>query len=88
MNNGGGGIFRFIKSTSQLMELEEYFATKPNLPLKSLAEGYNFTYFEANNEKELLDIFPKFNKVTNKPAILAINTPSLTSANILSNYFK
>ena len=87
MNNGGGGIFRFIKSTSHLAEVEEYFATKPNLPLKALAEGYNFNYFEANNEMELIEILPHFIESTNKPTILSINTHPIISANILSNYF-
>jgi 2-succinyl-5-enolpyruvyl-6-hydroxy-3-cyclohexene-1-carboxylate synthase len=40
LNNSGGGIFRFIKTTSHLDELEECFAAKVNLPLRQLAEAY------------------------------------------------
>lgn len=85
--NGGGSIFRFIKSTSNLPELEDYFVTKSNLPLKELAEGYNFNYFKATSEYELINILPDFFNKNDKPSILAIYTPAVENAEILKNYF-
>ncbi len=88
MCNGGGGIFRFIKSTSDLPELEEYFAIAPNLPLELLAKGYGFNFFKACNEPELIDQLPLFLKKDKKPSILAVYTPAKESAQILKDYFK
>lgn len=87
INNGGGGIFRFIKSTSELPELEEFFVTKTNLPLKHLAAGYGFSYYEASSEKQLKQCLRPFMDEKEKPAILCVNTPAQLSAEILKNYF-
>ena len=88
MCNGGGGIFRFIDSTSQLDELEEYFATKPTLPLKELSQGYGFNFYSVTCESELNEIFSSFWDNDNSPSILAIHTPAIESAQILKKYFK
>lgn len=87
MCNGGGGIFRFIGSTSSLPELEEYFVVKPNLPLRNLAEGYGFAYYDVSNERELAETLPGFMAESDRPAILAVNTPPETSARVLKEYF-
>jgi 2-succinyl-5-enolpyruvyl-6-hydroxy-3-cyclohexene-1-carboxylate synthase len=87
INNGGGGIFRFIKSTSQLPELDEYFACQTNLALAQLAEGFGFDYYNASNENELKRNLKLFVNKNDKPAILCINTPANESATILKNYF-
>lgn len=88
MCNGGGGIFRFIKSTSELPELEEFFATTPNLPLEQLAMGYNFAFFHAHDELTLKSQLPLFLAESSKPSILAVYTPANESATILKEYFK
>ncbi len=85
--NGGGGIFRFIQSTSALPELEKYFVVGVNLPLSKLAEGYGFSYFEASSMNELQDSFHRFIACDDSPAILAIYTPGITSAEVLKRYF-
>lgn len=85
--NGGGGIFRFIKSTSCLPELDKYFATKAKLPLKELALGYGFKYFQASSEIELEKNLLQFLNEKKSPSILAIITPEKTSAEILKKYF-
>lgn len=53
IDNGGGGIFRFIPTTRGLEEREKYFCVCPRLPLRQLAEGYGWMYGEAGNEEEL-----------------------------------
>lgn len=49
IDNSGGGIFRFIPSTSSLEEREQYFCCAPILPLSHLAEGYGWEYSEAQD---------------------------------------
>ena len=53
IDNQGGGIFRFIPTTSELDEREEYFCASPILPLRHLAEGYGWEYYEASCEASL-----------------------------------
>lgn len=85
--NGGGGIFRFIKSTSHLKELEEYFTVNQPFPLCQIATGYGFSYYEAASEHDLENTLPSFITETSRPAILAIYTPAKESAEILRQYF-
>ncbi len=87
INNAGGGIFRFIKSTSDLEELEEYFTVPPRLPLPELSAGYGFKFFDAKNESELLAVLPDFINESTQPAMLRINTPAQYSTKILKEYF-
>lgn len=87
MLNGGGGIFRFIGSTSGLPELERYFAVGTSLPLRGLAEAWGCAYFEARSEETLAESFRRFAEVNDRPAILGIVTdPELTAAT-LRQYF-
>lgn len=86
--NGGGGIFRFIPSTSSLPELETYFAVGTRLPLRQVADGYGFAYFEAHDFSGLKQSFKKFVSVNDAPAILAVYTPAVESAEVLKQYFQ
>lgn len=87
LNNHGGGIFRYIKSTSQLEECEECFATMVNLPLQQLAEAYGFAYFEANDKISLDKSFGLFAAENKRPAILNIITPPQESTETLNKFF-
>ncbi|WP_300503355.1 2-succinyl-5-enolpyruvyl-6-hydroxy-3-cyclohexene-1-carboxylic-acid synthase [uncultured Duncaniella sp.] len=86
--NEGGGIFRFIPSTSSLPELEKYFAVGTRLPLRQLADGYGFHYGEAHDFEELKRAFAEFVSVNDRPAILAVFTPPVESAEVLKQYFQ
>lgn len=88
LNNGGGGIFRFISSTRALPELERNFVAEPNLPLEGLAAAYGFRYFEARTLDELQEALPAFFAEAERPAILNILTPAELSADILTRYFQ
>lgn len=85
--NGGGGIFRFIKSTSTLPQLEEYFVVDRPFPLKSLASAYGFGYYECHSEEELRRVYPDFLAVSDNPSILSIVTDGELSAKVLRDYF-
>ncbi len=86
--NGGGGIFRFIKSTSQLDELDEYFVVDRPFPIAKLADAYGFRYFEAHDEHTLAASFSNFIAEKEHPSILALYTSSQLSAEILREYFQ
>lgn len=86
--NGGGGIFRFIDSTSKIPELEEYFAVGVNLPLRELAKGYGFEYFEADSTEGLEKALHSFIACSQKAAILSVKTPPEESAKVLRQYFQ
>lgn len=90
MCNSGGGIFRFISSTSELPEREKCFAAAETvrLPVASLAATFGFEFFHADCERTLREVFPKFIAESAVPAILAIDTPAQTDAEVLTNYFK
>lgn len=87
MLNGGGGIFRFISSTSSLPELEKYFAVGTCLPLRELAQAYGIAYHEADSTEALATAFRAFASETGRPAILAIITDPSTTATTLRDYF-
>lgn len=85
--NGGGGIFRFIQSTSGLPELEEFFVVDRKFPIASLSEAYGFRYFEVSDETGFKKAFQEFAGERSKPCIMALFTPGKESGEILSNYF-
>lgn len=87
INNSGGGIFRFVKSTAELPELEEYLECRRELPISKYSEAFGFCYFEAESEAELLARLPDFLSVE-QPAILSVKTDSVISGETLKNYFK
>jgi 2-succinyl-5-enolpyruvyl-6-hydroxy-3-cyclohexene-1-carboxylate synthase len=88
LNNGGGGIFRFIKATRDLDELDSYIACKVNLPIRQLANAFGFEYFEADNDEKLRDELPSFVAETARPAILNVITDGAVSAEVLINFYK
>ena len=85
IDNGGGGIFRFIPTTSSLSEREEYFCTPPRLPLRSLAEGYGWEYSEAADAEGLEDALSLLLK-SNQKGILRVICDGELSAEILKGY--
>lgn len=86
--NGGGGIFRFVKSTSRLPELDEYFVVDRDFPLAKLADAYGFRYFEAASAQQFDSCFGDFISEQSKPCILALITPGELSGTILTEYFR
>lgn len=88
IQNGGGGIFRFIKSTSCLPELEKYFEVHREVPVSRYADAFGFAYFEASDERSLQRALPGFFGESQRPAILAVRTDNGTSAETLIQYFE
>jgi len=88
INNGGGGIFRFISGPSGVEELEEYFETVQDYKAGKLAETYGLDYFYAENKEEVEKTLPDFYAVNKRAAILEIKTPRTVNDKVLINYFK
>ncbi len=88
INNGGGGIFRFIDGPSNLPTLEEFFETKNQRSAKSLAEEAHLNYFAAHTIAQLEEVLNTFFEESNRAKLLEIFTPKEINAEILKNYFK
>lgn len=86
--NGGGGIFRFIGSTSGLEELTSHFTGPIRLPLPELCQGYGIKLFEVHSEQTMQSRFAEFEEESEAPAMLAVYTPAEASAQILKEYFE
>lgn len=87
LNNGGGGIFRFIASTRDLDELDECFVANVRLPIRQLAEGFGLAYFEADSDESMRRVLPEFLSENRRPAILNMITSPVYSNNVLTRYF-
>ena len=82
INNKGGGIFRFISTTSRLECREEYFCANPALDISKVAPAFGFSYLKAENPENLEEAMTRM-KSESGPAILEISTPPEQSAKIL-----
>ena len=85
MENGGGGIFRFIPSTDSLPELEQYCEVKRKFPIKRTAEAFGFTCFEAANITELKERLANL-YACDTPAMLIVHTDAETDTKLLKRY--
>lgn len=47
LDNGGGDIFRSVRTTALLPERERFFTMPPRLPLRELAAAYGLKYFTS-----------------------------------------
>lgn len=88
INNHGGGIFRFIPSTSGLDIREEMFCCGSDLSLAEIGAACGFCIFEASDEDSLRREFRLFASESTNPAMLVINTPADLSASVLKEYFE
>lgn len=87
VDNGGGGIFRFIDSTASLPELEKYFVVKRNLDVEKVAASFGIKTYRADNKDSLYEELSNM-MVEDGPAVLVVKTDGKRSAEILKNYFK
>ncbi|MDE5842714.1 MAG: 2-succinyl-5-enolpyruvyl-6-hydroxy-3-cyclohexene-1-carboxylic-acid synthase, partial [Muribaculaceae bacterium] len=91
MNNCGGGIFRFIDSTSSLPGREEYFCADPEVDIKAIAESFGFEYHRADSAESLrkvLTLFYSSAKKTPQRRLLEVRVPAEESAVILKQLLK
>ncbi len=88
INNGGGGIFRFIDGPMDTDSLD-YFETPHHLNAEHIAKTFNIEYLKANSLEELNNSVDNlYAKQMNKACILEIFTPREENAEVLKDYFR
>lgn len=87
VDNRGGGIFRFIPSTSDLDVREPMFCAPSSRSIGQIAKANGFKLFEAAGEEELRKVFVSFANECSAPSILVVSTPDQLSADVLKDYF-
>lgn len=85
-NNGGGGIFRYIKTSRELDELEEYLAGPVNAPVSALGRAFGFRCFSAGDFAELDSVLDDF--MSSPRALLEVKTDSKDDIYTLNEYYK
>ena len=88
IDNGGGGIFRFISSTSGLEELDDYFCVDPATPYAGLARAWGWRYMEAASENELAGTLPAFFDPAAGKTILRVKCDPETGAATLKRFMQ
>ncbi len=88
INNGGGGIFRFIPGPLGTKELEPFFEARDQRHCRGLALTFGLEYFCAAEERELNDVLSHFWNDKGKPALLEVFTPTEINGEVLKGYFK
>ncbi len=88
INNGGGGIFRFIPGASEVPELEDYFEVHQDYRADKLAETYGLDYFYADSIQDIDQVLKRFFNANSRASILELKTPRELNDLILKDYFK
>lgn len=86
INNGGGGIFRFIPGPKNSNALD-YFETPHNLTAEHLCKMYHFEYDKVLNLNELKTVLTSFYEESENPKLLEVFTPRTQNDEILKAYF-
>lgn len=89
MDNYGGGIFRFINSTSKIpSEIREHYFCVEDLPdIEDIASAYAIDVMEANDIETLEDGIEWLSGESYLPKLLLVRTPAVESSQVLTNYF-
>jgi 2-succinyl-5-enolpyruvyl-6-hydroxy-3-cyclohexene-1-carboxylate synthase len=88
INNGGGGIFRFLDGPASTPQLEQFFVAKHHWKAEKIAEAFGVKYLKAENMAEIEAELPEFYESHfSKPALLEIFTPAEVNAQVLRDYF-
>lgn len=85
MNNGGGGIFRWLPGTQHPDLFERHFETPPNRTVESQARAMGARHFLATSEAELREALSSVIR-TKGPTVLEVQTLAVQSAAVLADY--
>lgn len=88
INNGGGGIFRFIPGPDKTGLMEDFFEAQHQTSAEHIAKAFGVDYYVANNADELEDGLVSLFKPAEKAAVLEVVSPAALSADMLRAYFK
>ncbi|MFB6317806.1 2-succinyl-5-enolpyruvyl-6-hydroxy-3-cyclohexene-1-carboxylic-acid synthase [Saccharicrinis sp. FJH54] len=85
LNNGGGGIFRFINGPSAFTGFERTFLAKHSRNFKHLAAQFNVPYHPVQNKAELMDALKGF-YITKGIKMIEIQSNEEENTTILKTY--
>ncbi len=88
VNNGGGGIFRFIEGPSTTGLLEKYFEAAHQTTAEGIAQSFGLNYFAASDLESLHKQWDKFINENSSAAVLEIQSPAHLSGEVLHAYFE
>lgn len=86
INNGGGGIFRFIDGPSNSEISDPYLETNHSDSILTNLKNSAVDLFSVQNSRELQEIFPTF-ATSQGTSVLEIRTPREKNDLILKEYF-
>ena len=87
INNGGGGIFRWLPGTQHGKAFDRHFETPPTRTVASVAHGANALYLRATSTLELKHALEHARQEEGL-VILEVVTPNLESANEISAFLE
>lgn len=88
VNNGGGGIFKFIPGPDTTPYLDSCFSTRNNISARYLCEMFDIKYYRAINEKELQNTLEEVDLFGDCVRLVEVDTKVVDNANVLRKYFK
>lgn len=88
INNGGGGIFRYLDGPDQTGMLEEFFEASHNYSAQFIAQAFGLDYLNASDILSLKRNLTHFFQSGERPGIFEIISPAIQSAATLRAYFK
>lgn len=87
INNGGGGIFRFIEGPAKTGFLEPFFEARHRQSAEYIAKAFGVTYFSASDATSLDAILPLFFEAEGATCLLEIHSPPEESGLMIRGYF-
>ncbi|MFK7781251.1 2-succinyl-5-enolpyruvyl-6-hydroxy-3-cyclohexene-1-carboxylic-acid synthase [Psychroserpens sp.] len=87
INNQGGGIFRILPGHKNTDNFDYFFETTHQLTAFQLCDMYNFEYFKASNEADVIETLTDFFTISNSPKLLEVFTPRTENDSVLLDYF-
>lgn len=88
INNSGGGIFRFIKSTRDIPVREKFFCSDPALPLEEIARAFGIIYMVADSQSRLEEALPRLLNPIGRASLLEVKVDPETSNDTLLRLFR
>jgi 2-succinyl-5-enolpyruvyl-6-hydroxy-3-cyclohexene-1-carboxylate synthase len=85
VNNGGGGIFRWLEGPNEVGLLASHFEAKPKTNIKAASSFCGLTYFCADDAESTKKKLSEFMNFTG-PAVLEIVTDPKISSDIYKKY--
>lgn len=89
INNGGGGIFKYIPGPSNTRQLDKYFFAQHEHKAKGICESYHVDYFTADSLESLEKSMESFwnYEESGRPKLLEIDTTQIENEKFLKDFF-